>query len=123
MLTKVDMEFPMDSYSQLQQGLNQCVHAKNSLSIRKGYAPEVIVFGKHSRLPGSVLSDESIPSHQQALQEDQEIQPGEFRQMLMMREAARRAYHVADNNDTLRRAALHRPCPHRGSYQRGDWVM
>ena len=123
MLTKVDLEFPMRSYSDLQTSLNQCTHAKNSLSIRKGYAPELIVFGKHSRLPGSVLSDESVPSHLNALSEETEIQPNEFRNMLMLREAARRAFHSADNNDVLRRAGLHRSCPDRGAFCRGDWVM
>ena len=123
MLTKVDLEFPIRSYSDLQTSLNQCTHAKNSLSIRKGCAPELIVFGKHSRLPGSVLSDESVPSHLNALSEETEIQPNEFRNMLMLREAARRAYHSADNNDVLRRAGLHRSCPDRGAFCRGDWVM
>ena len=116
MLTKVDLEFPIRSYSDLQTSLNQCTHAKNSLSIRKGYAPELIVFGKHSRLPGSVLSDESVPSHLNALSEETEIQPNEFRNMLMLREAAGRAYHSADNNDVLRRAGLHRSCPDRGAF-------
>eukprot|EP00438_Fugacium_kawagutii_P005439 Skav226195 [mRNA] locus=scaffold2212:160140:165589:- [translate_table: standard] len=124
MLTKVDLEHPVSSYQDLQTSLNQCTHAKNSLSVRKGYAPEVIVFGKHTRLPGSVLSDDSIPSHLHALaDEDPEIQPNEFRHMLMLRESARRAYHAADNNDVLRRAGLHRSCPDRGKYHRGEWVM
>ena len=79
MLTKVDLEYPVRSYHDLQTSLNQCAHSKNSLSVRKGYAPEIIVFGKHSRLPGSVLSDESIPSHMNAMSEESELQPSEFR--------------------------------------------
>ena len=123
MLTKVDLEFPIRSYHDLQSSLNQFTHSKNSLSVRKGYAPEIIVFGKHSRLPGSVLSNESMPSHMNALSEEAEIQPNEFKQMLMLREAARRAYHAADNSDVLRRASMHRSCPNRGMFHRGEWVM
>lgn len=97
MLTKVDLEYPIKTYQDLQVSLNVCTHSKNSLSVRKGYAPEVIVFGKHSRLPGSVLSDESLPSHLSVINEDSEVTPSDFKQMLMLREAARRAYHSADN--------------------------
>jgi hypothetical protein len=61
MLTKIDLEMPIEDYPALQLALNQCTHAKNSMSIRHGYAPEVIVFGKHTRLVGSILSDDSIP--------------------------------------------------------------
>ena len=103
--------------------LNQCTHAKNALSIRHGFAPEIIVFGRHSRIPGSVLSDESRPSHEVALQEDQPIGTLEFKQLLTIRETASRAFHAADNSDVLRRAALRRPCPSRGHFQKGNWVM
>ena len=61
MLTKIDLEMPIEDYPALQLALNQCTHAKNSMSIRHGYAPEVIVFGKHTRLVGSILSADSIP--------------------------------------------------------------
>ena len=44
MLSKKDLEFPIASYADLQMAMNQCTHAKNSLSIRHGYAPEVIGF-------------------------------------------------------------------------------
>jgi len=123
MLSKVDLEHPVSSYADLQIALNQCTHAKNSLSIRQGYAPEVIVFGKHSRLPGSILSDESVPSHEQALQEENSISPAAFRQTLAIRESARRAFHTADNCNALRRALLRRACPTRGHYVKGEWVM
>ena len=123
MLSKVDAEHPVTSYQELQHALNQCTQSKNMLSIRHGYSPQVIVFGKQSRLPGSVLSDESIPSHLSVIQElDESIQDG-FRKQLQLRETARRAFHVADNSDALRRAALRRSCPDRGTYQAGQWVM
>eukprot|EP00435_Cladocopium_sp_Y103_P073619 s3_g44.t1 len=123
MLSKVDLEHPIQSYQDLQMALNQCVHAKNSLSIRHGYAPEIIVFGKHTRLPGSVLSDESLPSHEQALQEEHAPGNADFRKMLAIREAARRAFHTSDNSDVLRRALLRRACPSRGVFTKGQWVM
>ena len=123
MLSKVDMEHPVLDYDNLQQTLNQRTHAKNSLSIRHGYAPEVIVFGKHTRLVGSVLSDSSLPSHEQAIQEEADMSPHSFRQALAIREAARRAFHTADNSDVLRRALLRRACPSRGIFMKGDWVM
>jgi hypothetical protein len=123
MLSKVDKEHPITNYEELQMSLNQCTHAKNTLSIRHGYSPELIVFGKHSRLPGSILSDESMPSHTQALQEDENLTPQSFKKLLAIREAARRAYHVADNCNALRRAMLSRSCPSRGTYARGQHVM
>ena len=122
MLDKIDMEHPISDYEALQMSLNQATHAKNTLSIRHGYAPEIIVFGKQSRLPGSVLCDESRPAHEHALGENSPSSQ-EFRQMLAVRETARKAYHVADNSDALRRAALRRSCPSRGRFDKGDWVM
>ena len=123
MLTKIDLEHPITDYMSLQTALNQSTHAKNSLSVRHGYAPEVIVFGKHSRVVGSVLSDESIPSHELALREEHELEPNEFKQLLQLRESARKAFHAVDNSDALRRAMLRRPCPSRGVYSAGQWIM
>ena len=82
MLTKIDLEHPINDYHALQLALSQSTHAKNSLSIRHGYAPEIIVFGKHSRIPGSILSDESIPSHEMASQEDHHVGVLEFKNLL-----------------------------------------
>ena len=103
MLTKVDLENPIDDYESLQTALNQCTHAKNSLSVRRGYSPEVIVFGKQSRVIGFILSDEAIPSHETALRENDQISTREFKQMLQLRESARRAFHQVDNSDVSRR--------------------
>ena len=123
MLTRIDKEYPTNSYEELQVSLSQSTHAKNAMSIRHGYAPEIIVFGKHARLPGSVLSDESIPSHEAILREEGSMHPSEFRRMLQIRECARKAFHASDNNDVLRRAAVRRSCPIRGPFQPGQWVM
>ena len=45
-----------------------------------------------SRLPGSVLSDASLPAHTAAIQEDAEYTAEEFRTQLKLREVARKAF-------------------------------
>ena len=124
MLTKIDTEMGIEGYPELREALRQCTNAKNTLSSRHGYSPEIIMSGRQSRLPGSILNDEAIPSHLQALQEgDQEVDNQSSRKMLQLRETARRAYHAADNCDTLRRSILRRSCPSRGMYRQNQWVM
>eukprot|EP00435_Cladocopium_sp_Y103_P006894 s1307_g2.t1 len=121
MLSKFELEHDVSNYPQFQQALTQCVMAKNSCSLRHGYAPDTLVFGKGLRVPASITSDDSLPAHAIA---DCEDQAGvRFRELLSMREAARRAFHAADNDVALRRAALRRDRPHRGSYETGEWVM
>ena len=123
MLDKIDQEQPITTYDELQQALIQSTHAKNSLSVRQGYSPELIVFGKRSRLPGSICGDELAPAHELANTEGQDQSSEDFRKMLKTRELARIAFHKADNDVALRRAALRRSCPHRGAYDQGEWVM
>ena len=120
-LKKVDLEHPIDSYDQLQKVLWHATQAKNSCGLRRGFSPEMLVFGKGSRLPGSLCGDEQLPAHELA---DSEHAAGiAFRKQLAMRESASRAFHEADNHSALRRALLRRSCPSRGEYQRGEWVM
>ncbi|CAL1150736.1 unnamed protein product [Cladocopium goreaui] len=64
---------------------------------------------KHQR-PGSVLSDESLPAHTAAIQENSEFTAEQFRDQLRLREVARRAFHTADNSDALR-SRLYRSAP------------
>ena len=123
MLTKIDMDMPIKSYHDLQLALNQCTQAKNAMIVRHGYSPEIMVFGKQSRLPGSILSDASIPSHVTAVQEEDNTSWMCFRKQLQLREVARQAFHTADNSESLRRALLRRSCPSRGRYDPGQWVM
>ena len=113
MLMKIDLEMPINSYDELHQALVQSTHAKNTLSIRKGYSPEVLVFGKGSRLPGSNMSSESESSMASA---DRADGHGiSFRRDLALRERARTAFHQADNDMALRRAFLRRTRPERKS--------
>eukprot|EP00435_Cladocopium_sp_Y103_P018404 s1763_g4.t1 len=121
MLTKIDHESPILSFSDLQQALIQCTHAKNCLSIRKGYSPEILVFGKSSKVPGSIISSDEMSAHASANRED--AHGIEFRRQLALRERARIAFHQADNDMALRRAILRRSRPNRQGYQPGEYVM
>ncbi len=120
-LKKVDSEHPIATYDELQKVLWHATQAKNACSLRKGFSPEILVFGRASRLPGSICGDEQLPSHELA---DSEHAAGlAFRHQLALRESARKAFHEADNQAALRRALLRRSCPTRGVYQKGEWVM
>ena len=122
MLTKVDLEHPVETYDELQQALIQCTSAKNKLSIRRGYSPEVLVFGKCSKVPGSISSSEGESSLASADRED--ALGVAFRKSLALRrERARVAFHQADNDMALRRACLRRSRPLRDAYEPGEWVM
>ena len=121
MLEKLDLDNPITTYAELQQALIQCTHAKNCLSIRRGYSPEVLVFGKSSKVPGSIVSSEEMPAHASANRED--AYGIQFRQSLALREKARIAFHQADNDMALRRACLRRSRPDRTGYAVGEWIM
>ena len=121
MLDKIDHDMPIQTYTDLHQALAQSTHAKNTLSIRKGYSPQILVFGKSSRVPGSVVSCETEASMASADRED--AHGISFRKSLELREKARVAFHRADNDMALRRACLRRTRPDRDAYLPGEWVM
>ena len=121
MLSKFEEDFPIESYADLQVALAKSTSAKNACSLRHGFSPEVLVFGKGLKIPGSLSSDDGLPAH--SLASEESGQGLQFRTQLAMRESARRAFHSADNNAALRRAALRRDRPDRGSYQPGEWIM
>ena len=121
MLEKYEIEFAITNQHDLQQALWHCCQAKNASSLRAGYSPEILVFGKATRVPGSITSDSQIPAH---LLADSELSQGiRFREQLAKREAARKAFHAADNDSSLRRSLLRRTRPERGPYPKGSWVM
>jgi hypothetical protein len=103
MLSKIEAEHPINTYMEMHQALIQCTQAKNSLSIRRGYSPEVLVFGKSSRLPGSITS--SVNDTFLASADRDDAQGVAFRKSLDFREKARRTR------------------PDRVAYQPGEWVM
>jgi transposase InsO family protein len=121
MLTKIDLEQPITTFWEFHQALVQSTNAKNTLSIRRGYSPEILVFGKSSKVPGSIASSEDLSAHESANRED--AQGIQFRRSLALRERARIAFHQADNDQALRRACLRRSRPDRQSYNIGEWVM
>ena len=121
MLQKIDCEFPISSYSHLQRCLWHVMQAKNACSLRRGYSPEMLVFGKSTRLPGSLCGDDQLPAH--CLADSESAQGIAFREHLLLRETARKAFHQADNDATLRRAVLRRNRPSRQQYLVGEWVM
>ena len=121
MLSKYESEHPIQNHHDLSEALFWCIRAKNASSLKKGYAPEVLVLGKHTRLPGAVCSDEMLPAH---LLMDSETSHGiAFRKQLAYRETARRAFFHADNDASLRRAMLRRSRPGGQQYLPGEWVM
>eukprot|EP00435_Cladocopium_sp_Y103_P007543 s1620_g2.t1 len=121
MLDRLDAETPITTFSELQQALIQLTHAKNCLSIRRGYSPEILVFGNSPKLPGSITSSDEVSAHESANRED--AWGIRFRQSLELRERARVAFHRADNDMALRRACLRRSRPDRKGYGIGEWVM
>jgi hypothetical protein len=121
MLNKYQEDFPIQNYSDLQRALTVCTAAKNACSLRHGFAPEVLVFGKGLKVPGSLTSDDTLPAH--SLANEDTAWGIKFRTQLAMRESARKAFHEADNKAALRRAALRRERPSRGFYNPGEWIM
>ena len=121
MLRKFELEHSITNYVELQRALTSCTTAKNSCSLRQGFSPDMLVFGKGLRVPGSLTSDDGLTSHLTAT--DGSAHGLQFRQLLAQRETARRAFAAADNSMALRRAALRRERPHRGQYAAGEWVM
>ena len=109
MLSKYDAEHPIEQYHDLAQALFWCTQSKNAMSLKRGYAPEVLVLGKHTRIPGAVCSDELLPAHM--LSESETAQGLAFKRQLDRRECARHAFIQADNDAALRRAMLRRSRP------------
>ena len=121
MLTKFDEEQAIVTMDDMQQALWAVTQAKNALSVRRGYSPEILVLGKATKVPASVTSDETAPAH--LLAESEEASGIAFRKNLQRRELARRAFHIADNASAIRRAVLRQSRPDRRSYQAGEWIM
>ena len=121
MLKSFDTEHAISSYQELQKALFWCVRAKNANSIRKGYAPEVLVLGKHTRMPGSICSDELLPAH--LLADSDTAQGISFRRQLAFRESARKAFFSADNDIAIRKSFLRRSHPLQKQYVPEEWVM
>ena len=121
MLNKMDHEEGICNYNQLAIALAHTTTTKNQWSKYRGYPPEMLVFGKGSKMVGSVVSDEETASHYAALSPTAEVV--KFREELAARDRARRAFVAIDTDQVLRRALTSRSRPTRGQYSPGDWVM
>eukprot|EP00435_Cladocopium_sp_Y103_P040013 s2586_g10.t2 len=110
------------TYQEARKRLSEkATMTKNQWSRHRGFAPEMLVFGRSARISGSVISDESHAAHHMALQDLPDGQ--RFREELATRERARKAFAMVDNDQAMRRAIVGRSRPNRGQYAEGDWVM
>ena len=121
MLSRMDLEKPIQTSVEFERALTQAFNAKNSLSRVKGYSPEQAVLGAARHLPGSVVSSQGLSSL--TLAEGNGPESEAFRENLERRSCARRAFIDADNSSSLRRALLRRTRPVRGPYEVGDLVL
>ena len=96
----MDSEQAIGDEQEFWLSLRQAIWAKNSLSRVKGYTPEQAVFGKMSRLPGSIASDKDAAAHSLAISECAEGLA--FRKSLQRREQARCAFVKADHDHANR---------------------
>jgi hypothetical protein len=121
MLTRCDLENPIENLQDFDQTLLACFQAKNSLMRQKGFSPEQIVLGKAPKIPASLSSDENTVTHDLALGDDPESES--FRKTLEVRTLAKQAFLMTDNDQAIRRALLRRSCPVRGPFEPGQLVM
>ena len=121
MLSRMDAETPITDDVEFRQCLRAAIHAKNSLSRVRGFTPEQAVFGKSSRLPASLVSDELTASH--ALATSSLPEGLVFRQSLQRREQARAAFVRVDNDNAYRRALLRKSRATLPTFTAGSWVL
>ena len=120
-LQKMDNEETISNYDQLEIAVGFATSVKNQWSRHRGLPPEVLVFGKQRQIPASITSDLKMPAHM--LAESSCAEGIKFRQELEIRERARRAFAIVDNNQSMRRAIVQRTRPERQTYEKGQWVM
>ena len=121
MLTRMERDCDIGTEAEFSRCLRQVFNAKNSLSRINGFTPEQCLLGKSRHLPGSIMSDPDASSH--ALADSDTPEGLRFRQDLMRRELARKAYVQADNDSAFRRALLRQSRPGKVEYEQGDWVL
>ena len=117
MLEKLDARSPILSSSDLEVAIALTLQNKNAISLKGGFAPEMLVLRKQTQLPGSISSNDESTAHLMAMDETPE--GIRFRERL----AARKCFIEGDHGDSLRRAVLRRSCPYPGGLQRdsGLW--
>ena len=103
---RIDHEQNLTSLAEIEEALQQCFRAKNSMITTEGFSPEQAVLGKATRLPASMIADENNSAHHMCLSDDQASK--QFKRSLDLRVAARSAFWQADNSAAIRRASLRR---------------
>ena len=63
MLNRIDHDSNITDLNHFDAALQQCFHAKNTMSIVNGYSPEQAVLGRASKLPASIVDDEDLSAH------------------------------------------------------------
>ena len=121
MLDKYHVDQPIRDFQDFENGLQVLCNAKNSMSRHAGYTPEILVFGKSRRLPGSNCNedDSSFPVDW----DDNHPEGSRFVQQMQRREAARLAFVKADHSNVIRKAIHARSRPERSNFAIGDHVM
>ena len=105
MLDRIDNDQTITDAQHFDEALVQCFRAKNTMSVVDGYSPEQAVLGRASKLPASIVSDETATAHLNS-QGAEDLSSSRFQRQLELRSAARAAFAKADNNQALRRALL-----------------
>lgn len=67
MITKMDQEESLSNHQLVSMALMHATSTKNKWSRLRGYPPELLVFGKSTRVPGSIFADDSRAAHSMAL--------------------------------------------------------
>ena len=121
MLTRMDIQTPIDSSVAFQRALRQAFQAKNTLARSNGFTPQQAVLGIATTLPGSISSDMEAATH--ALADSETPEGQRFLASLKLREQARTAFIQVDNSASFRRALLRRTRPTRLDWETGDYVL
>ncbi|CAL1130953.1 unnamed protein product [Cladocopium goreaui] len=120
-LSRMERDRVIETVEEFSQCLRQAFAAKNSLSRVHGFTPEQCLLGKSRHLPGSLVSDDAATSH--SLAESSTPEGVRFKESLLRRELARKAFVQADNDSSFRRALLRQSRPGKLEYEAGDWVL
>ena len=105
MLHRIDNSQPIHNEAEFERALFQVFRAKNSMASICGYSPEQAVLGKATKLPASIIGDESTPAHLHAIANEGPA-ADKFRAALELRVLARKAFVDSDNSQAIRRAVL-----------------
>ena len=101
---------------ELEEIVEQVCVAKNSLVRKDGFSPSQRVFGRDVRIPGLLYSgDEHVGINSAML-------AGDSSWAMEIRQAARKAFIEADNDERVRRSIEHRTRPERGPFPPGSKV-